>query len=65
MKPNQSMLTVHNFITRPLQLMKQGKDPRTRLIQNSDQYVTRQSGDIVSQTTGVGVREAVIQYTTD
>ncbi len=34
MKPNQSMLTVHNFITRPLQLMKQ--EPRIRLIQTSD-----------------------------
>ena len=35
-KPNQSMLTVHNFITRPLQLTKQGKEPRIRLIQTSD-----------------------------
>lgn len=46
MKPNQSMLTVHNFITRPLQLlMKQGKEARIRPSQTSDQYVARQSGE--------------------
>lgn len=53
------MLTVHNFITRPLQLMKQGKEPRIRLTHTSDQYVARQAEKVsVSQTTGVGVREA-------
>lgn len=66
MEPNQSMLTVHNFITRPLQLMKQGKEPRVRLTHTSDQYVARQAEKVsVSQTTGVGVREAVTQCTTD
>lgn len=62
MEPNQSMLTVHNFITRPLQLMKQGKEPRVRLTHTSDQYAARQAEKVsVSQTTGVGVREAVLR----
>lgn len=54
MKPNQSMLTVHNFITRPLQLMKQGKEPRIRLIQTSDPKISLTKAEkvvFVSQTT--------------
>lgn len=53
------MLTVHNFITRPPQLKKQGNKPSIRLGQVSDQCVACLSWEVLVSQTCVIVREAI------
>lgn len=55
------MLTVHNFIARPPQLTKQGKEPRSRLAQTNMLLAKAETVWLVRR---VGVREA-IKGTTD
>lgn len=56
------MLTVHNFIARPPQLTKQGKEPRSRLAQTNMLLAKAETVWLVRR---VGVREAIIKGTTD